>query len=462
MSSAAARPEVVIVGGGNAAVCAAMAAADAGARVTLLERAEPALRGGNTRHTRNLRTVHASADRFVTGPYLYDEFFADLLGVTGEEMNRELADLTLRESETIAAWMVEHGANWQAPLKGTLGLSRTNHFFLGGGKSLLNAYYRTARDLGIEVRYDAKVESLDLDGARCRGVTYRTNGDVASIRADAVVLAAGGFEANLDWLAEYWGPAAYNFVVRGTPHNDGLILRALLDAGAQRVGNPASAHAIAVDARAPKFDAGIITRLDAIPIGIAVNLNGNRFYDEGEDVWPKRYATWGGLIAQQPDQQAFALFDAKVANDTIPGMFRPFEAPTIAELASALGLPVAQVEQTVAAFNAACRVGRFDLSEKDECHTEGLQPPKSHWARPLDTPPFYGYPLRTGVTFTYMGLAVDQDARVQGDGRPPFENVFAAGEIMSGNILTRGYLAGFGMTIGSVWGRIAGRSAADA
>jgi tricarballylate dehydrogenase len=462
MAGGAARPKVVVVGGGNAAICAAMAAAGSGAQVTLLERAQPELRGGNTRHTRNLRTLHRSADRYVTGPYLYDEFFADLLGVTGEDMNRELAELTIRESESVAGWMMDHGANWQAPLKGTLGLSRTNHFFLGGGKSLLNAYYRTARDLGVEVRYLALVEDLDLDGTRSRGVTVRSNGSVERIPADAVVLAAGGFEANLDWLAEYWGPAAYNFIVRGTRHNDGLILRAMLDAGARRVGDPASAHAIAVDARSPAFDAGIITRLDAIPIGIAVNRDAERFYDEGEDIWPKRYATWGGLIARQPDQKAFAIFDAKVAGETIPGLFRPFQAQTIGELAGALELPADRLEATVRAFNAACVPGRFDLSEKDECHTVGLTPPKSHWARPIDTPPFFGYPLRTGVTFTYMGLAVDSDARVQRNDGPPFDNVFAAGEIMSGNILTRGYLAGFGMTIGSVWGRIAGRSAASA
>jgi tricarballylate dehydrogenase len=445
-------------------MCAALAAADDGAQVTVLERAIPPFRGGNTRHTRNLRTVHHAADGYVTGPYEYEEFKADLLSVTGDDINHRLAELTIAESESIESWMVEHGASWQAPLKGTLGLARTNHFFLGGGKSLLNAYYLLAREADVEVRYEALVTALEIEGATCRGVWVRNDSGSSEefVAADSVVVAAGGFEANREWLAEYWGPAAHNFVVRGTSNNDGMVLRMLLDAGARRVGDPAAAHAIAVDARAPSFDAGIITRIDAIPIGIAVNCEGVRFYDEGEEVWPKRYASWGKLIAGQPEQKAFAIFDSKVADEIIPGLFRPYEARTFEDLAERLGLPPDRLTATIEGFNASCRVGRFDLTDKDECHTEGLVPPKSHWARPIDTPPFYGYPLRPGITFTYMGLAVDESARVLCGDAGGFDNVFAAGEIMSGNILTRGYLAGFGMTIGSVWGRIAGRSAARA
>jgi tricarballylate dehydrogenase len=455
---------VVVVGGGNAALCAAIAAVDGGAQVTLFERAAKPFRGGNTRHTRNLRTVHTGADGFVTGPYLHDEFMADLVGVTGEEINRDLAELTIAESASITEWMAARGARWQAPLKGTLGLARTNHFFLGGGKSLLNAWYLTAVDRGVEVHYETSVVGLDIDDRRVRGV--RTASDDGQgerlVAADAVVVAAGGFEANRQWLAKYWGDAAYNFIVRGTANNDGTMLRLLLDAGARSVGDPKGVHAIAVDARAPAFDAGIITRLDAVPIGIAVNVDAERFHDEGEDIWPKRYATWGRLIIEQPDQRAFALFDAKVAGETIPGLYPPFVGATIAELAVELGLEPARLDATVAAFNDACQPGcRFDLAEKDGCGTTGLRPPKSHWARPLDTPPFYGYPLRPGITFTYLGVEVDATARIQADGGR-FENLFAAGEIMSGNILIRGYLAGFGMTIGSVWGRIAGREAARA
>jgi tricarballylate dehydrogenase len=431
--------------------------------VTIFERAAKPFRGGNTRHTRNLRTVNGAADAYVTGPYLHDEFLSDLVSVTGTDINRALADLTIDESSTIVDWMVARGARWQAPLKGTLGLARTNRFFLGGGKSLLNAWYLTAQDREIDIHYDTSVIGLDVAGAVVQGVhVRRSDGREGFAVADAVVVAAGGFEANRAWLAEYWGEAAHNFIIRGTPNNDGTMLRLLLDSGARSVGDPRGIHAVAVDARSPREDAGIVTRLDAIPIGIVVNQHADRFYDEGEDIWPKRYATWGRLIAEQPEQFAYAIYDAKVAGETIPGLYPPVEAESIKGLAVALDLDPSRLTTTVASFNDACTpVCRFDLSSRDDCATLGLEPAKSHWARPLDTPPFYGYPLRPGITFTYMGVEVDRTARVQtDDGR--FENLFAAGEVMSGNILTRGYLAGFGMTIGSVWGRIAGTAAARA
>lgn len=448
---------VVVVGGGNAALCAAMAARDEGAEVVVLERAPRAFRGGNSRHTRNLRCLRTKAQPC----YEFEEFMADLVGVTGKDINRELAALTIRDSEEIAEWMELHGARWQPALKGTLGLSRTNRFFLGGGKALMNAYYQHADASGVQIRYESPATGLATDAGRCTGVIVGDAGSQTRISADAVVVAAGGFEANREWLAEYWGPAAQNFVVRGTPFNDGSVLRLLLDAGARSVGEPRGVHAIAVDARSPAYDGGIVTRLDAIPIGICVNSSAQRFYDEGEDSWPKRYATWGRLIAAQPDQVAYAIYDAKVATETIPGLFPPVEGSTVSELAVNLGIDPGGLTATVEAFNAACQPGEFDLSRLDSSRTDGLTPPKSHWARPIDTPPFYGYPLRPGITFTYLGVAVDREARVQWDGGQ-LENVFAAGEIMSGNILTTGYLAGFGMTIGSVWGRIAGREAAHA
>ena len=452
---------VVVVGGGNAGLCAAIEARDGGARVTVLERASRDFRGGNSRHTRNLRTLHPEADGYVTGPYEFREFYRDLVGVTGDDINRTMAELTIRESQGLSTWMVERGARWQAPLKGTLSLARTNHFFLGGGKSLLNAYYRTAADRGVEIHYEADVVGIDAEDDRCRGVRVAVRDSApVPVDADAIVVAAGGFEANRKWLREGWGAAADSLVVRGTRNNDGTMLRLLMEAGARTIGDPRSAHAIAVDARAPAYDAGIITRIDAVPIGIVVNKDARRFADEGEEIWPKRYATWGRLIADQPGHVGFVIFDAKVAGQIIPSLYPPLSSGSIFDLGSELGLDPRSLEATVDEFNASCRPGaRFDLREKDECGTDGLMPPKSHWARPISTPPFYGYPLRTGITFTYMGVAVDEAARVQ-RAEGSFANVFAAGEIMAGNILAQGYLAGFGMTIGSVWGRIAGREAA--
>jgi tricarballylate dehydrogenase len=356
--------------------------------------------------------------------------------------------------------MEQHGARFQSSFKGTLHLGRTNAFFLGGGKALMNAYYASAQRLGIDVHYDARVEALRMAGSRFEAAVVATPHGACEVRGRAAVLASGGFEANLDWLRQVWGPAADNFIVRGTPYNTGRVLRVMLDAGAEAIGDPTACHAVAVDARAPKFDGGIVTRLDSIPLGIVVNARGERFADEGEDFWPKRYASWGTLIATQPDQIAYSITDQKVAGRFIPSMFPAIEAGTIGGLAARLDVPVDAVEATVRDFNAAVKPGRFDHATLDDCRTEGLQPPKSHWAQAIDTAPFRAYPLRPGITFTYLGVKVDTEGRVLMQGGAAADNVYAAGEIMAGNVLRRGYVAGVGMTIGTVFGRLAGEGAA--
>jgi tricarballylate dehydrogenase len=356
--------------------------------------------------------------------------------------------------------MKSNGVRWQPPLRGTLQLSRTNAFFLGGGKALLNAYYDTAQRLGVQVEYESNVDDITLDEHGDNAVVYTHNGVADEVRARAVVVASGGFEANLDWMGEYWGDAAQNFAIRGTPFNKGRPLRCLLDAGAKAIGNPKEFHAVAVDARGPQFDGGIVTRLDSVPLGIVVNKYAQRFSDEGADIWPKRYASWGGLIAHLPDQIAYSIVDAKAMSEFMPSLYPPIQAPSIQEIAREFGLAPEVLETTVAEYNAAVQPGTFDMSKLDDCHTEGLDVPKSHWARKIDTPPYFAYPLRPGITFTYRGVAVSEQAEVLSEAGAPLPGVFAAGEVMAGNILGRGYLAGFGMTIGSVYGRLAGRSAA--
>ena len=452
--------DVAVIGGGNAALCAAITAREAGARVAVVERAPRHFRGGNSRHTRNLRCAHAAPTAVLTGQYSEDEFLTDLLRVNGGVSDDALSRLLIHQSLECAEWMGRHGVRFQAALRGTLHLSRTNAFFLGGGKALMNAYYAAAARLGIDVCYDAEVVGLEVESTSV-GIDVQTPGDRRTVRTAAVVIASGGFESNLEWLRDVWGEAADRFIVRGTPYNTGGPLKLLLAAGAEPVGDPRACHAIAVDARAPRFDGGIVTRLDCLPLGIVVNRHGDRFADEGEDFWPKRYASWGALIAAQPGQDAWCLVDAKMAGRFMPSVFPPIVAGSVRDLATGLGLPPDRLEATVRGFNAAVRPGRFDLDVLDDCRTANLAPAKSHWALPLDTPPFQGYPLRPGITFTYLGLKVDDRARVRLRGGFA-RNLFAAGEVMAGNILRRGYLAGIGMTIGTVFGRIAGAHAADA
>ena len=300
----------------------------------------------------------------------------------------------------------------------------------------------------------------EIDGGRFRSATVEQGGRRYAITANSLVAASGGFEANIDWLKEGWGAAAENFLIRGTPHNRGTVLRMLLDQGVDPVGDPTQCHAVAIDARAPKFDGGIITRLDCVVFGIVVNKNAERFYDEGEDVWPKRYAIWGRLVAAQPGQIAYIVFDASSLRLFMPSLYPPIDAATVAELAGKLGLDTPALERTIAEFNAAVRPGTFDHANLDDCRTVGLTPQKSHWARRIEAAPFYAYPVRPGITFTYLGTRVNHDARMMLKGGAPAANMFAAGEIMVGNVLGQGYAAGIGMTIGSVFGRIAGQEAA--
>jgi tricarballylate dehydrogenase len=452
--------DVLVVGGGNAALCAAISAARGGARVLVLEAAPKFWRGGNTRHTRNIRCAHDAATETLTGPYTEEEMWDDLLRVTGGQTDEPLARMMIHDSKDMLNWIVEQGVRFQPSLGGTLSLGRTNAFFLGGGRAMLNALYATAERLGVHARYDAEVLDLEIIDGMFVSATFRDGEGATKARAKTLVTAAGGFEGNFDWMAEYWGPAAHNFLCRGTKWNQGSVLKMLLANNAQPVGDPTQMHAVAIDARAPKYDGGIITRLDCVVFGIVVNNQARRFYDEGEDLWPKRYAIWGRLIANEPGQIAYIVYDEKSSRAFMPSLFPPIVANTIEELARKLEINPATLVETVDEFNAAVRPGAFDHTILDDCRTEGLTPPKSHWARRLDKPPYYAYPVRPGITFTYLGARVNAEARIlMADGKPS-ANMFAAGEIMAGNVLGKGYTAGIGMTIGAVFGRIAGREAA--
>ncbi|MFM7848337.1 MAG: FAD-dependent tricarballylate dehydrogenase TcuA [Rubrivivax sp.] len=459
--------DVLVIGGGNAALCAALTAREAGASVMLLEAAPRESRGGNSSHTRNLRCMHDEPQDVLVDSYTEEEFWQDLLKVTGGRTNEALARRVIRESASCRPWMRKHGVFFQPSLSGALHTARTNAFFLGGGKALVNAYYRSAEKLGVHIRYRTAVHRLELQRERfVAAIVHGPRGE-ERITARSCVLATGGFESNRAWLREAWGRnehgewPADNFLIRGTRFNDGALLKFMLQAGADPVGDPTQAHMVAIDARAPLYDGGICTRIDCIPLGVVVNRDGQRFHDEGEDFWTKRYAIWGRLVAQQRGQIAWAVIDAQAVGHFMPPVFEGTRSATLPDLAAQLGLDPARFMRTLRDYNAACQRGHFDHTRLDDCRTQGLTPPKSHWARPIDTPPYFAYAVRPGVTFTYLGLHTDQTAAVRWGGQPS-PNLFVAGELMAGNVLGQGYTAGVGMTIGTVFGRIAGRQAADA
>ena len=472
-TTATSNVDVLVIGGGNAALCAALMAREAGASVLMLESAPKEWRGGNSAHTRNLRCMHDSPQDVLVDAYSEEEFWQDLYKVTGGLTNERLARRVIRDSGTCRTWMRSHGVHFQPSLSGALHTARTNAFFMGGGKALVNAYFRSAEALGVKVHYNAPVTTLEIHNGHFLAAhvqQMKPDGSISfeRITARSCVLAAGGFESNREWLREAWGinelgeAPSDNFLIRGTKFNQGVLLRHMLDDhGADAIGDATQAHMVAIDARAPLYDGGICTRIDCVSLGVVVNREARRFYDEGEDFWPKRYAIWGRLVAQQPGQIAYSIIDAKAIGRFMPPVFPGTKANTLSDLASQLRLDTSTFMQTLNEYNTACQPGKFDHTALDSCRTEGIMPAKTHWARPIDTAPYYAYALRPGITFTYLGLKTDEQTAVHFDNIPS-DNLFVAGEMMAGNVLGKGYTAGVGMSIGTAFGRIAGVAAARA
>lgn len=452
--------DIVVVGGGHAGLCAAITAAESQATVLLLEVAPKAMRGGNSRHTRNLRAAHSAPTATMSGIYSQTEYLQDLLKVTSGNTNQSLARLMIDESEDLLAWLGKQDVAFQKAISGSLNLESTNAFFLGGGKALLNALYRKAETLGVSVLYEANVTCLEIENSRFEALVYEHKGQQIHLSAKAAILTSGGFQANKDWMKSVWGDAAENFLIRGTPYNKGLPLKEMIRHHAKLTGEAKQCHAVAIDARAPRYDGGIVSRLDCVSFGIVVNNRALRFYDEGEDYWPKRYAIWGRLVAQQPEQIAFAILDSKTEGLYMPSLYPPISANDIGTLASLLEIDPTALNTTVDQFNQSTCNGLFQPRSLDGLATRNIEPGKTNWALPLDKPPYMAFPLRPGITFTYLGLEVNSNALAINQSGQPFQNIYAAGEIMAGNILGEGYCAGTGMTIGGVFGRIAGRQAA--
>lgn len=444
--------DVVVIGGGNAGLCSAISAGERGKRVLILENAESHLMGGNTRYTRDIRYMHDS-DKYTSGAYTFNEIYRDLNEVSNNSLNREMASHILNNSVDIPEWMEAHGIILKREIKGTLNLARTNVFFMGGGLALINTYKEMARKLGVASLCNAEVNDLCIKGNRINGINVTINGEKEKISCKNAIVCSGGFEANMEWLVSIWGDAARKFKIRGNINNTGKPLKSLIEAGAEVTGEPGAGHMVAVDARSPDHDGGIVTRIDAIPYGIVVNKNGVRFYDEGEDIWPKRYAIWGHLVAEQSGQIAYVITDATVQDKFLPPIYQPIMAGSIEELARLIDVDSKALLSTVNEFNKA-----GEANSSGDFGSSGMNNniPKSHFYKQLFVPPYYAIPVSPGMTFTYMGVKINKQSRIiMKDGE--LENGYAAGEIVSGNVLKSGYLAGFGLTIGTVTGRIAGR-----
>lgn len=452
-------PDVLAIGGGTAALCAAIAARRAGAATLLLEHAPKWLRGGNTRHSRNLRFAHAWPTPLTTGPYPEGEFRSDLRRATGGSGDEVLTGLLVGHSADTPEWLGGAGVHFQPVAGGVLPPSRKTAFLLGGGKSMLNALYDTAERIGVEVRYGCEVRALRLGPAGVEGVLCREGADTAWIAPRVAIACCGGSQANRDWLRTQWGQAADGFVNRGTPFATGEVLESMLRQGALAIGDPREAYLVAVDGRSPADDGGIVTRVRCMPAGIVVNRDGRRLGDEGGDTASTRYALWGQRLSRCPGQIAYLVLDSRGLAAAPPSLYPPIVAETLEGLATLLKIPAGSLARTVGCYNAAVRPPP-EGADPAGWHTMGLEPPKSRHALPLAEPPFAAYPMRPGITFTYRGVGVDASMRVRWEAGGTVPNLFAAGMIMAPNILPRGYVSGLALTIGVVSGRIAGEEAA--
>ena len=273
------------------------------------------------------------------------------------------------------------------------------------------------------------MEDLVIENGSFEAVRLKNETGGELVRGRAVVVAAGGYEANIEWLKRHWGDAADNFIIRGTPYNDGAMLAALLKNGAKPIGDPKGFHAIAVDARAPKFDGGIVTRLDVVPFGIVVNRDARRFYDEGEDIWPKRYAIWGTLIAGQPEQIAFGIVDSKTIDRFLPPMFKPYQADTLEALAPQLGLDPRTFVETVAELQSrdGRQHGTCEWTGWTATARSGITPPKSNWAMPIDRPRFTDCRCGRASPSPTWASTVDERARVVDTKRTALSNMYRRG-----------------------------------
>lgn len=482
--------DVVVVGAGNAALLAALSAHEAGAKVVVLEVAPRGLRGGNSYFTGGgFRTVIAGLDevrqlvvdlseaeaRLMDIPaYTSDQFYSTWIRLSEGLADPELVETVVTQSNSTIHWMKQLGVRWEPYLLHVVRVDGRLKWMpetmilgsKGGGAGLSDTLFDLVEQKGMDLEYETKAVKLLLNSkGRICGVTVKDNEGFRHIRSKAVVLACGGFEANREMRAKYLGSKWETARIRGTKYNMGDGIKMALEIGAKAEGHWSKCHATFIDADAPHIAdraMGDNTNRLSYPLGILVNTNGQRFVDEGEDYQQLTYAKFGEAALDQPHGIAFQLF-----NSTEEGLLEDryttgicTRANTIQELAERLDIDASALTQTIHEYNAAVRSGPFDPTIKDGKHTLGIHPPKSNWARKLDSPPFLGYAVTCGITFTYGGIKINSNAQVIDTENGVIRGLYAAGELVGG-LFYHNYPGGTCLMAGAVFARLAGAGAGE-
>ncbi len=454
--------DVVVVGGGIAGLCAALTARQAGATAVLAEKAPRPERGGNTRFAdAEMRFPHA-ADEYGSRSYTEEEMIDDLMRISRGCASRALVETLVRDAAATVEWLTALGIEWEPGYPHTAGYRRAPRL---GGQGLVDTLFRRLEGSEAVISYETGATELLIDRSRAV-VSVRCaspDGLVDLMARGGVVLACGGFQANVQMRVAHLGRFADSLILRGSRFDTGDGIRMALEIGAQPAGQWGDYHSAVIDARSPAVECGV-TALYNFQMGVIVNGQGERFLDEGEDFRDHTYVKFGKAITEQAGGIAFCIFDQQmVQREEFGRAWRlvgpPIEAPTVRELAEALAIPADSLERTVQAFNRAVQPGELDLDRLDGKGTRGIHPPKSNWAMPLEKPPFVAVPVTGGITFTFGGLKVDTSARVLDPAGAPIAGLYAAGELM-GEIFYYNYPGATSVIRGAVFGRIAGSEAA--
>ena len=482
--------DVVVVGAGSAALNAALSAKEQGSKVLVLEKAPEHLRGGNSYFTGGLFRFAYSGleeivnllpeigteeqDRIDVGSYDNSDFYADVMRVTEGLSNPDLLQILVSESYPTMIWMRDQGVPWilaygrqafehEGKLRFWGGLIVES---VGGGKGLSDRLFELCQNVGIEVRYQSAATELKTDNkGKISGVIIKGPDGYEHITCHNVVLACGGFEANAEMRTRYLGPGWELAKVRGTQYNTGEGIQMALDIGAQSHGHWSGCHAVAWDLNAPPHGDRNVADLfqkHSYPFGLIVNVDGERFVDEGADFRNYTYAKYGREILKQPQRAAFQLFDQKskhlLRDEYFIQQATMVESDTIEQLAEGLDINVPGLVKTIYNYNESVQDGEFNPTDLDGKGTIGLTPPKSNWAQKFDSPPYIGYAVTCGITFTFGGLKIDTRCRVQDTSDVPIPGLYAAGEL-TGGLFYNNYPGGAGLMAGAVFGKIAGREA---